>query len=138
MAELMNPVGNTFVCNARLTRDAEVKTRGDQKIVAIGLVNKPTFKKDAPALFMNADQFGEKAVELFGGLKKGDVVSVSGNLVPREYNGKTYWDLKNASITRLSKPQEDGEGSTRDQGIGTSPAGRNSAPAADYDPMADI
>ena len=42
-------------------------------------------------------------------MERGDKVAVHGQLVQRDYNGKTYLDVKNARVTFLeSKPQGGG------------------------------
>jgi single-stranded DNA-binding protein len=107
MAEIGKLVGNIFACNAKLVRDAEVKDTKKGKVVELRVVNNPDFG-DGDGLFFDVPLWGEKAPEIFGGMKKGDAVWCTGKLVPRSYENKQgnkvqVLSLKFGEVTRLAK-----------------------------------
>ena len=63
--------------------------------------------------FYNVQVNGKSAEFAHERLQRGDRVAVSGQLVLREYNGKVYFDVKNAQLTFL-EPRRDGPGAPAD------------------------
>jgi single-stranded DNA-binding protein len=59
--------------------------------------------------FYNVQVNGKSAEFAHERLQRGDRVAVSGQLVQREYNGKVYFDVKNAQLTFL-EPRREGAG----------------------------
>lgn len=67
-------------------------------------------KKDKPGQFYRI-QVGGKAAE-FLELDRGDFVSVTGQLVQRVYDGKTYLDVKDARVNQPYRPEASSSGGT--------------------------
>jgi single stranded DNA-binding protein len=61
--------------------------------------------------FYRVEVIGKAAEIATNRLKRGDKVAVSGQFVSRDYNDKTYYDIKNARVTYMEAPPErDGGG----------------------------
>ena len=61
--------------------------------------------------FYSVEVSGKQADIVADRLNRGDQVCVHGQLVQREYNDRTYLDVKNARVTFLSpRPEAGGEG----------------------------
>lgn len=133
MAEISNPVGNTFSANVRVVAPPERRMAGDKPVLEFRVANKCVFKKDAPSLFFDITLWGEQDRERFGNLRKGEVISVSGVLAVREYQDKKTGEKKQrhyldrAYVTRLERAPE-----SQADGAGTA------SPAIEEDPLADV
>ena len=64
--------------------------------------------------FYRCEVRGKAAQIVADRLQRGDKVAVHGQLVQRDYNGKTYLDVKSARVTYL-------EASKKDEGSGSDP-----------------
>lgn len=62
--------------------------------------------EDAPGQFYRIEVRGKAAQIASDRLQRGDKVAVHGQLVQREYNGKTYLDVKNSRLTYLEARRE--------------------------------
>ena len=65
---------------------------------------------DKPGQFYKVQVGGKAAEFLPERLERGDFVSVTGQLVQREYNGKTYLDVKDARVNQPYKERNTGGG----------------------------
>lgn len=124
MAEIGKLVGNTFVCNGKLVADAATKTAKGKTFVELRVVNNPTFGSDE-GIFFDVPLWGDKAPEIFGGMKKGEAVSVSGTLDIRYWEDKKdgskrfAFSVKFAQVTRLAKKETTAEAPAVDEGEAT-------------------
>ena len=63
--------------------------------------------EDKPGQFYKVQVTGKQAEFAVDRLERGDFVSVTGQLVQREYNGRTYLDVKDARYNQPYKSKED-------------------------------
>ena len=82
------------------------------KIAKFSVVDKEYFyskDEEKKGQFYACEVSGKQAEILVDRLERGDKVAVHGQLVQRDYNGKTYLDVKNARVTLLeSRPPAGG------------------------------
>jgi len=64
---------------------------------------------DKPGQFYKVQVSGKQAEYLPGQLERGDFVSVTGQLVQRTYNDRTYLDVKDARLNQPYKPRASAE-----------------------------
>ena len=77
----------------RLTRDAEMKDGGGQTLCKFSVATNDKVKGEKTTHFIECAIWGKRGDSLSQYLTKGTQVVVSGKMLPREYNGKTYYDL---------------------------------------------
>jgi single-stranded DNA-binding protein len=65
---------------------------------------------DKPGQFYKVQVGGKAAEFLPDRLERGDFVSVTGQLVQREYNGRTFLDVKDARVNQPYKERNTGGG----------------------------
>lgn len=66
--------------------------------------------EDRKAQFYSVEVTGKSAEIVADRLQRGDKVAVTGQLVQRDYNERTYLDVKNSRVTFLeSRPQAQSE-----------------------------
>lgn len=63
---------------------------------------------DKPGQFYKVQVTGKQAELAVDRLNRGDFVSVTGQLVQREYNGRIYLDVKDARYNQPYKAREEG------------------------------
>ncbi len=66
--------------------------------------------EDAKGQFYRVEVRGKSAQIASERLQRGDKVGVTGQLVQRDYQGKTYLDVKNARLTYLEPRRDAGGG----------------------------
>ena len=80
------------------------------KVATFSVVDKEYFYvkqgEERPGQFYRCEVSGKQADIVADRLERGDTVAVRGQLVQREYNGKTYLDVKQASVTFLTRKEE--------------------------------
>lgn len=83
------------------------------KIAKFSMVDREYFySKDEEKFgqFYSVEVSGKAAEIVAERLQRGDVLGVRGQLVQREYNGKIYLDVKQASVTFLEDRRDGGGG----------------------------
>ena len=115
---------NNFTGAVRATRDAEVKVFAETKVTTLGLCTSSNQKVRGEwienTLFFKGIMFGH-AGERLAGVKKGDLLLVSGQLVNRTYKdreGSEHQDL-NLEIHRfepIAYPKKDADAAKADDG----------------------
>ncbi|MGA1710408.1 MAG: single-stranded DNA-binding protein [bacterium] len=96
-----------------------LKTLKDNYVIAtFSMVDKEYFWSPDPdskkGQFYNIEVTGKQAEIAADRLKRGDALSARGQLVQREWQGKTYLDVKNATLTFLSnRGQEEASGKAK-------------------------
>lgn len=71
--------------------------------------------EEAEKQFYTVEVVGKAASIVVDRLERGHKVTASGQLVPREYNGKTYLTVKNAQVTFLEHDPEKAAAAGRGQ-----------------------
>jgi single-stranded DNA-binding protein len=69
-------------------------------------------KEDNPGQFWRCEVTGKQAQIVSDRLQRGDKVSVTGQLVIRQWNDKKMVDIKNARVTFLEDKREESESSS--------------------------
>lgn len=90
-----------------------LKTIGDNYTVAtFSMVDKEYFYSPDPdnkkGQFYQIEVTGKAAEIAADRIQRGDVLSARGQLVQSEWQGKTYLNLKNATVTYLTNRQQEG------------------------------
>jgi single-strand DNA-binding protein len=116
----------------RLTRDAEIREAGAEKVAAFSVAVDDRAGKEKTTLFFDCSLWGKRGTALAPYLTKGSSVCVSGDLGTREHNGKTYLTLRAENVT-LQGGKGGGGGSD-----GQPPPERSGRAAPAYDDAADI
>jgi single-strand DNA-binding protein len=92
----------------RLTRDAENRsTQTGESITAFAVAVDDGFGENKRALFFDCSMWGKRGAAVAGMLTKGKQVTVSGDFSTREYEGKTYLQLRVADLTLQGGGKQD-------------------------------
>ncbi len=90
---------NLWAITGNLGRDAEVRQAGNSTVCGFSVAVKSGFGDKAQTNWVSCSIWGKQAEgALPGYLKKGQQVAVTGELSTREYEGKTYLELRVNSI----------------------------------------
>jgi single-strand DNA-binding protein len=105
-----------------LTRDAELR-RSQQGDPILGFSVGVSEGRDKPSTYFDCSLFGKRAEALASYLKKGNKVTVCGDLSTREHNGKTYLQIRAAEVTMQGGGKPDAQREEREPQRGGAPAG---------------
>ena len=84
----------------RLTRDAELRrTQAGDAVVGFSVAVDDRSGKEKRTLFFDCSMWGQRGSAVVGYLKKGNPVTVSGDLSTREHDGKTYLTVRVNELT---------------------------------------
>lgn len=78
----------------RLTRDAELKQTQGGPLLAFAVASNKKVKGEESVMFFDCSLFGKRGEALAQYLSKGSQVCVTGELEQREYQGKTYLQIR--------------------------------------------
>jgi single-strand DNA-binding protein len=94
----------------RITKDAELRQAGSQKVCAISIAsNKKDRNGESVATFIDASLWGKRGEAIVGFLRKGTNVTAVGELSKREHEGKTYLSLNVSEIDFSGGAPRDGK-----------------------------
>ena len=94
----------------RLTRDAENRsTQTGESITSFAVAVDDGFGENKRALFFDCSMWGKRGASVSRMLTKGKQVTVSGDFSTREYEGKTYLQLRVADLTLQGGGKQDGD-----------------------------
>ena len=82
-------------------KDAEVRKAGNDNVTSFSVASTSKVKGQKTVQWIDCSLFGRRGDALAPYLKKGGAVSVVGELSTREYNGKTYLQVKVDQIELL-------------------------------------
>lgn len=82
---------NNIVVNGRLTKDPECKEGKGTKYCSFSIAD--NINKD-DVIFWNCLIYGKSAENLAKYKKKGDTITISGNIITDEYKGETKQTIK--------------------------------------------
>ncbi len=112
----------------RLTRDAEQRrTQNGDAVLSFSVAVDDRSTKEKRSLFFDCSMWGQRGAAVAGYLKKGNPVTVTGDLSTREHDSKTYLTLRVNELTL-----QGGERSKQDQSA--APEASGSRPDLDDDP----
>ena len=84
----------------RLTRDAEQRrTQNGDAVLGFSVAVDDRSTKEKRSLFFECSMWGQRGSAVAGYLKKGNPVTVSGDLSTREHDGKTYLTVRVSELT---------------------------------------
>jgi single-strand DNA-binding protein len=116
-----------IVISGRLGKDAELRrTQGGDPVLSFSVAVDDGYGEGKRTMWFECSVFGNRAQALEQHLKKGTSVSVSGAFGTREYDGKTYLQIRVNDVTFI------GNAPAKDE----RPAPRKQEPAGSYG-MAD-
>lgn len=102
---------NVLTVLGNLGRDAEVKSIGGSSVANFSVAMTTGFGDRKQTIWLDCALWGKQAESgLINYLKKGQQVSVSGEMGTREHNGKTYITLRVNQISLAGGSQGQGQG----------------------------
>jgi len=91
---------NVFTATGNLGKDARVNNTGGTSVANFSIAVKSGYGDKAQTIWVDCALWGKQAESrLIDYLVKGQMVSVSGELGTREYEGKTYITMRVNSVT---------------------------------------
>ena len=91
---------NVFTATGNLGKDARVNNTGGTAVANFSIAVKSGYGDKAQTIWVDCSLWGKQAESgLIDYLVKGQMVSVSGELGTREYDGKTYITMRVNSVT---------------------------------------
>lgn len=95
---------NVLSLTGNLGRDAEVRQAGSSTVCSFSVAMKAGYGAKAQTVWLDCSIWGKQAEgQLPSYLKKGQQVALSGELSTREYDGKTYLQLRVNTIDLIGK-----------------------------------
>lgn len=94
----------------RVTKDAELRHVGKDPVCGFSVAVDDRPGKEKSTIFFECSLFGKRGEALQPYLKKGNPVSVSGDLSRREYEGKFYLGIRVDQVTLMGSSGGSGEG----------------------------
>jgi single-strand DNA-binding protein len=107
------------VVAGNLGKDAEVKNAGGQELCVFSVASTTKVKGEDSTTWVRCSMWGARGAKLVPYLIKGKAVCVSGGLTTRDYDGKTYVEMRVDDV-KLMGGKESGGGGTRSAGGGKS------------------
>lgn len=124
---------NILCLTGNLGRDAEVRQAGGSSVCGFSVAMTSGYGDKKQTVWISCSIWGKQAEgQLPSYLKKGQQVAVSGELSTREYEGKTYLELRVNTVDLIGK-RDDGAAQGQQQ---QRPA-QHSAPAVHSNPAVD-
>ncbi len=77
-----------------LGKDAELRDAGNTRVCSFGVASTEKKKDSEVTTWVRCSLWGDRGEKLAKHLTKGTRVAVSGSLSTREYEGKTYFELR--------------------------------------------
>ncbi len=74
----------------KLGKDAEIRAAGKDNVTSFSVASDSKYGKEKTTIWIDCSIFGKRGEALAPYLKKGNPVTVVGELTQREHNGKTY------------------------------------------------
>lgn len=105
-----------------VTKDAESRNVGSDGVTKFDVASNTKVKGEKQTTFLSCDIWGKRGTALLPYIKKGQSVTVIGELTRREHEGKTYLGIRVDHIDLQGK--SGGGGSSQDSG-----SSRSQAPA---------
>ena len=124
---------NILCLTGNLGRDAEVRQAGGSSVCGFSVAMTSGYGDKKQTVWISCSIWGKQAEgQLPSYLKKGQQVAVSGELSTREYEGKTYLELRVGTIDLIGKRDDDAA-----QGQHQQAAAQHSAPTVHSNPAVD-
>lgn len=85
----------------RVTKDAELRQAGSDQVCGFSVAVDDRQGREKTALFFEVSVWGKRGESLQPHIKKGNPISVSGDLSRRENDGKVYLGVRADQVTLL-------------------------------------
>lgn len=128
------------VVAGNLGKDAEVKNVGGNDVCSFSVASTTKVKGEDSTTWIRCSMWGQRGAKLAEYLTKGKSVCVSGGLTTREYEGKTYIEMRVDDVRLMGSKEggaSSGGGSSRGnsgaRGGKTEPAGGSKTGGGGYD-----
>lgn len=107
---------NVLCLTGNLGRDAEVRQAGGSSVCGFSVAMTSGYGDKKQTVWIDCSLWGRQAEgQLPSYLKKGQQVAVSGELSTREYEGRTYLQLRVNTIDLIGKRDEGGQAAPQQQ-----------------------
>src|SRR5690606_37857227 len=107
---------NVLSLTGNLGRDAEVRQAGSSTVCGFSVAMTSGYGDKKQTVWVSCSIWGKQAEgALPSYLKKGQQVAVTGELSTREYEGKTYLELRVNTIDLIGKRDEGGQAAPQQQ-----------------------
>ncbi|HYQ47109.1 MAG TPA: single-stranded DNA-binding protein [Polyangiaceae bacterium] len=116
------------VVAGNLGKDAEVKSVGGQDVCSFSVASTTKVKGEDSTTWVRCSMWGSRGAKLAEYLTRGKAVCVSGGLTTREYEGKTYVELRVDDVKLMGGNKESGGGSSGGSGRGGNSRGGKQSP----------
>lgn len=110
-----------------LTKDAELRQAGNSQVCGFSVAADTGFGDKKQTLFFSCSLWGNQGAALAQYLKKGNPVTVIGEMSEREYDGKQYKEIRVNSI-KLQGGRNDSQQNNQNQGYNNQQPQHNQAP----------
>ena len=104
---------NNLIIAGNIGKDAELRQTQNGKQVC-GFSVAVSGRKDDPATWFDCSIWGERAAKVAPYIRKGDRITVSGEVSAREHNGKAYLQVFVKDFTFQGGKSEGGTGTGQD------------------------
>ena len=121
-----------------LTKDAELRQAGNSQVCGFSVAADTGFGDKKQTMFFSCSLWGNQGAALAQYLKKGNPVTVIGEMSEREYDGKQYKEIRVNSIklqgSRSDNQQNNGYQNNQQGGNYQQPSQNNQAPQQSAQP----
>jgi single-strand DNA-binding protein len=107
------------VVAGNLGKDAEVKNVGGQDVCSFSVASTTKVKGEDSTTWIRCSMWGSRGAKLAEYLTRGKAVCVSGGLTTREYEGKTYIELRVDDVKLMGGNKESGGSGGSSRGGGS-------------------
>lgn len=101
------------VVAGNLGKDAEVKNVGGQDVCSFSVASTTKVKGEDSTTWIRCSMWGNRGAKLAEYLTKGKSVCVSGGLTTREYEGKTYIEMRVDDVKLMGGKESGSSGGAR-------------------------
>lgn len=103
------------IAAGNLTKDAELRQAGNSQVCGFSVAADTGFGDKKQTMFFSCSLWGNQGAALAQYLKKGNPVTVIGEMSEREYDGKQYKEIRVNSI-KLQGGRNDNQQNNQNQG----------------------
>lgn len=99
---------SAVICG-NLGKDSEVRQAGNTTVCSFSVASTTKVKGEDATTWVRCSLFGQRGEKLSEYLTKGKPVCVSGGLTTREYEGKTYLEMRVDDVKLMGSKESGGE-----------------------------
>lgn len=107
---------NVLTASGNLGKNAETRhTQSENTVTSFSVAMKSGYGQNEQTVWLDCSLWGKRGEALANHLVKGQQVVVSGELSTREYNGKTYLQLRCNDVTLVGGKPQGGQQQSKQQ-----------------------